>query len=417
MRLLHTADWHLGRSLEGRSRQSEQEHMVDELCAIADDEGIHLVVIAGDVFDSANPPAFAEELFYDALGRLSAGGQRGVLVIAGNHDSPERLCASAPLAMRQSVALLGKPGDMALTAPTGQGPVVASGPGWCEFAFASGPHDTQERVVVAALPYPSQARLDEALVSSIENEQVTRSVYSARVGTAFAAASQMFRTDTVNLAVSHLYVAGGVESESERPVQVGGAYTVDPGALPPNAQYVALGHLHRPQTAGGLHSVRYAGSPLAYSFSEAGQAKSVTLVEASPQQTTWREIHLSAGRPLVRWRATEGLGQVERWCEDGRDSEAWVDLEIHLVSPLTPEELSRLKRLHRGLVIIRPVFAAQEVAAAREEAVDGKPLTQEEQFRRFYAIRRQGAEPAPETVKLFLDMLAEAWDDSGGDGP
>jgi exonuclease SbcD len=414
MRLLHTADWHLGRSLEGRSRRLEQEHMVDELCTLAEDEGVHLVMIAGDVFDSANPPAFAEELFYEALSRLSSSGKRGVLVIAGNHDNPERLCASAPLAVRQNVVLLGKPGDVALVSSAGRGPVAASGPGWCEYAFASGPDGTVERVIVAALPYPSQARLDEALVSTIEDEQATRSAYSARVGAAFAAAAGLFRTDTVNLAVSHLYVAGGVETDSERPVQVGGAYTVDPVALPANAQYVALGHLHRPQAVGGIQSARYAGSPLAYSFSEAGQAKSATLVEASPQQMAWREIHLSAGRPLVRWRATEGLGQVERWCTDGRDAQAWIDLEIHLVSPLTPEELHRLRRLHRGLVTIRPVFAAQEVAAAGEGAADGKALTQEEQFRRFYAMRRQGAEPALETVKLFLDLLAEALDESGG---
>ena len=114
MRLLHTADWHLGRSLEGRSRRPEQEQMVDEICALADAEDVHLVIIAGDVFDSANPPAFAEELFYDALDRLSADGKRGVLVIAGNHDNPERLCASAPLAVRQNVVLLGKPADVTL---------------------------------------------------------------------------------------------------------------------------------------------------------------------------------------------------------------------------------------------------------------------------------------------------------------
>ena len=157
MRLLHTADWHLGRSLEGRSRRPEQEQMVDEICALADAEDVHLVIIAGDVFDSANPPAFAEELFYDALDRLSADGKRGVLVIAGNHDNPERLCASAPLAVRQNVVLLGKPADVTLLSAGKGGPVVDSGPGWCELVFASGPGGTEEKAVVAFVRHGKSA--------------------------------------------------------------------------------------------------------------------------------------------------------------------------------------------------------------------------------------------------------------------
>ncbi|MGI6082445.1 MAG: exonuclease SbcCD subunit D [Limnochordia bacterium] len=413
MRLLHTADWHLGRSLEGRSRRSEQEQMVDEICALADDEDIHLVIIAGDVFDSANPPAFAEELFYDAVDRLSADGKRGVLVIAGNHDNPERLCASAPLAVRQNVVLLGKPGDVALVSPDKNGPVADSGPGWCEYSFASGPDGALERAVVAALPYPSQARLDEALVYSIEDEEVTRDAYSTRVGLAFEAAVKRFRSDAVNLAVSHLYVAGGAEADSERPIQVGGAYTVEAAALPSNAQYVALGHLHRPQGVRDVASARYAGSPLAYSFSEAGQAKSVTLVDVTPKRMNWREIHLSAGRPLVRWRAEGGLEQVEQWIDQGRDAGAWIDLELHLVSPLTPEQVQKLRGLHPGLVSIRPVFAAQEVAASGEDdAAETETLTHEEQFRRFYARQHKGAEPDSQTVELFLELLAEAFDET-----
>ncbi|MET3292747.1 UNVERIFIED_CONTAM: exonuclease SbcD [Brevibacillus sp. OAP136] len=98
MRVLHTADWHFGRLLEGRDRRQEQEAFVTELCAIADERNVDVVLIAGDVYDSVNPPAWAEELFYEALERLSNNGKRGVVVIAGNHDQPERVRAAAPLA-------------------------------------------------------------------------------------------------------------------------------------------------------------------------------------------------------------------------------------------------------------------------------------------------------------------------------
>jgi exonuclease SbcD len=399
MRILHTADWHFGRTLEGRSRLAEQEQFVDELCSVADDTNAQLIVVAGDIFDSANPPAAAEELFYETISRLSVPEKRAVLVIAGNHDNPERLCAAAPLATRQGAVLLGRPGEAPILGAQG-------GPGWCEFGLAG------EQVQVVALPYPSEARLDEALSTAIDDEIRLRAAYSQRIQEVMAASAMSYRGDAVRIAVSHLFAAGGLESESERPIQVGGAFTVQPNAFPAAAQYVALGHLHRPQNLQSQHGhIRYSGSPLAYSFAEAGQTKSVTLVEATPSTLHWQEIHLSAGKPLVRWRATQGFAQVEEWCTEGRDRNAWVELEIHLETPLTPEEVARLKRMHPGLVIIRPIFSAQaQVAVASEDRI-GLPVS--ELFRLFYANRRAGAVPAPETLDLFLELLEHASSESG----
>lgn len=413
MRILHTADWHLGRTLEGRSRSCEQERLMDELCSLVQAEAVQLVVVAGDVFDSVNPPASAEELFYDSLSRLSDGGKRGVLVAAGNHDNPQRLCAAEPLAARQGAVLLGRPGEEPWLPAAGAASVVAGGPGWCEYTFPSGSDGSAEHIVVAVVPYPSEARLDEALVDSIADETESRAAYSARVASAFAAAARQFRPDAIRLAVSHLYAAGGLESDSERPIQVGGAFTVHPSSFPADAQYVALGHLHRAQQVAGREDIRYSGSPLAYSFSEAGQAKSVTLLEATPSQLRWWEVPLSSGRPLVRWEAIHGLAEVERWCSEGRDANAWVDLEIHLESPLTPQELTRLRQLHSGLVNIRPSFAGREEAAVREDDPrQGLPM--DELFRLFYAERRNGAEPAAKTVRLFLALIQEAAGEGDG---
>lgn len=106
MRVLHTSDWHLGRTLEGRPRLPEQEQFFDELVEIATGEKVQLILVAGDVFDTYNPSAEAEELFYDALERLADGGRRAVVAIAGNHDSPERLHAANPLALKHGISLL-----------------------------------------------------------------------------------------------------------------------------------------------------------------------------------------------------------------------------------------------------------------------------------------------------------------------
>lgn len=386
MRVLHTADWHLGRTLEGRSRLPEQEAFLDQLVGVVKDEGIDLVLVAGDVYDSVNPPAAAESLYYDALARLSDNGKRAVAVIAGNHDHPDRVSAATPLAARHGVSLLGMPQgeSVGVTVPR-----------------------TGERAVIAALPYPSEARLNELLHASLDEEGL-RAAYSDRVGRLLRAMSATFRADTVNLAMSHIYVLGGSESESERPIQVGGAYTVQPDALRIGQQYTALGHLHRPQRVNGDETVRYSGSPLAYSFSEAGQAKSVVIFDAKPGiEIQPRELYLTCGRPLVRWICTEGLAEVHRWLDEGRDVSAWIELELSLTESLTMEQIAALRASREGLVQIRPVYPGK---AADEDGLEDRrrgSVPPEELFRRFFRRQNNGAEADEALVRLFLELLGD----------
>jgi exonuclease SbcD len=390
MRILHTADWHLGRTLEGRSRMAEQESLVDELARLVDEERIDLVLIAGDVYDSVNPPAAAEQLFYEALTRLGADGRRPVAVIAGNHDHPDRVTAALPLASRQSIRMVGLP-----TAETLSIPVPSAG----------------QTARLYALPYPSEARLNTVLAEQAD-ERLLQQAYSGKIAALIERQRASFGSDTVNLIMSHLYVAGGRESESERPIQVGGAYTVEAAVFSTAAQYAALGHLHRAQTIRAPIPVRYCGSPIAFSFSEAGQAKSVTVVDVNPgEPARWTEIPLSSGRPLVRWHAAGGIAEVERWVAEGRDSSAWIELHLHVSDALSMEDIHRLRRMHGGIIHIRPVFPERQ----RETRVsDRSGLPIGELFKQFYARQTGGAEPEPELVSLFLDLVKD--DDASGDG-
>ena len=403
MRIIHTSDWHLGRMLEGRSRIEEQVKFIDELCTIVEDEAVDLVLIAGDVFDTVNPPAIAEELFYDALNRLSAEGKRAVVAIAGNHDNPERLCAASPLAVRNGITLYGLPKEVlvpSLLVQSNQGKVVrvAAGQGWVELHIPGCP----DPAIIAMLPYPSESRLNEVLSESLD-EEILRQEYSKRVQQLFATFGRNFRPDAVNLGMSHLFVRGGMESESERPIQLGSAPTVEVEAMPFGAQYVALGHLHRAQAVKGTPvPTRYSGSPLAYSFSETGYAKSVILVEAFPgQPVTTREIFLSAGYPLVKWQAKEGLAQVQRWIDEGKDLNAWIDLEVFVTSALNSQDIHALRRQRERLINIRPVFPEMEQIVA--EARSKLPI--DELFRKFYQDRTGGAEPEQELVSMFLSLI------------
>ncbi|OMD75458.1 exonuclease SbcCD subunit D [Paenibacillus sp. FSL E2-0202] len=382
MRILHTGDWHLGRTLEGRSRQKEQEQFIDELVEIADFHKADLIMMAGDVYDSVNPPAASEQLFYEAAARLTSGG-RPLVVIAGNHDQPERVSSVSPLVLRQGITLVGLPTSEPVTVHAAR---------------------TGEIAKIAALPYPSEARLGELLAGDSGEEEL-RLAYSARVGKLMQLLGREFTPQTVNLAMSHIYVLGGVESDSERPIQVGGAYTVDPSALSCGAQYTALGHLHRAQRVKGEGMIRYSGSPLAYSFSEAGQAKSVTLIDVAPGgEPTFEEIYLRCGRPLVRWSSTGGLQEVYNWLDEGRDATAFIDLEIRLSEAMSMNDIQRLRKSREGIIHIRPIYPQMELEL---EQISRSRMPVQELFRKFYQRQTGGAEPEDRLIELFLQLTEE----------
>lgn len=422
MRILHTSDWHLGRTLEGHSRIPEQREFLEELCVILERESVNLVLIAGDIFDTPNPSAEAENLFYEALDRLSKRGERAVVVIAGNHDSPDRLRAANPLAHKQGIFLLGYPGEgEEVCQPatlTGEGEVaaaqqtmvfmevndeknvckVAGGSGWLELAIPG----CQEHALIAALPYPSEHRLNEVLSKTLEEKDMQKA-YSERVGIALREGAASFRSDTVNLAVSHLYVLGGCSSESEREIQLGGAYVVEPQAMPDKAHYIALGHLHRPQKVGGtIAPCRYSGSPLCYSFSEADQQKEVVLVEALPgKEAQIKSIKLMSGKPMYQKRFAS-YQEALAWCQAEENLNAWVHMEIETTEPLTNTQVEQLNKAHPGIIFCRVILPGVE--SDDQEGQRLSELSLSERFARFVA-RETGALPDEELVNLFLELV------------
>lgn len=407
MRILHTSDWHLGRTLEGRSRFPEQVEFIDQLCDIAEQERAQLVLVAGDVFDTYNPSAEAEQLFFSAMERLAAGGERAAVVIAGNHDSPDRIRAATPLALKHGISLLGYPGEQPPAGrSSGRVHVVRAGRGWLEIALPG----AAETAVVYTLPYPSESRLNEILSEDLD-EAVQQLAYSARIERAFQEAGQAFRRDTVNLVAGHIFVAGGWESESERQIQLGGALAVEPHALPAGAQYIALGHLHRPQEVRGAPvPCRYSGSPLAYSFSEADQQKEVVIIDAAlggPTRVT--PVKLTRGKPLKRWSAAS-LQEVHAWCGEAKNLECWVDLEVRAEQPLTAAQVAELRRIHPGIVNVRVILPELAVQGTERRLSE---MSLAEQFKLF-CMRERGVGPSTELLDLFLRLANEGEGDSDG---
>ncbi len=411
MRILHTSDWHLGKSLEQISRIDEQKEFIDFMVRTVEEQRIDLILIAGDIYDTYNPSAAAEELFYEAVDRLNGKGKRPVIVIAGNHDNPERLCAASPLAYKNGIILLGYPasdaGDYKINSESIR--VADSGPGWLELCVPGFDY----HAVLLTLPYPSESRLEEVLTVQADQSALQKA-YSEKIGSILSNLSTKFREDTVNLVVSHLFLLGGKESDSERTLQVGGALTVNPGVMPENAHYAALGHLHRAQEI--RHApcpVFYSGSPLAYSFSEAEHSKAVYIIDAVPgEKAVITPVYLDCGKPLRRWVAEEGIAQAIQWCEEGRDKNAWVDLEIITDRIFTTEEQRTLRMLHPGIINIRPRLKQEEGETISPETREGKKM--DELFRDFYRYR-MGADIPDELMEVFIEIMNENMNGGGTD--
>ncbi|NUT94153.1 MAG: exonuclease SbcCD subunit D [Saccharothrix sp.] len=249
MRLLHTSDWHVGRTFHGRDLLAEQEAVLGGLADLVSDEDVDVVLVAGDLFDRAVPNAEAIAVCTRVLERIRAAGAQ-VVVTPGNHDSAARLGLFGGFAAAGGLHLRTRVADL-------HEPVL--------FADAHGP------VAVYGIPFLEPETARHALGVEGKGHEAVLTEAMRRVREDLAG-----RADTRSVVLAHAFVTGGEPSESERTIAVGGVQDVPAGVFA-GVDYVALGHLHGQQTL--ADHLRYSGSPMAYSFSESQQVKSVWLVD------------------------------------------------------------------------------------------------------------------------------------------
>ena len=398
MKILHTADWHLGKKLEGYSRLDEQKIIMEQINTIADEYKVDLVLICGDVFDSVNPPAEAEQLFYKSLQELSKGGERVISIIPGNHDSPNRLVAPSPLSFSQGIIILDKPAFDIKPRPLGSHGIVDSGQGFLEMEING------ENVVLLPLPYPSESRLNTVL-GEIKEERDYQKKYSQKVGEIFSRLQTNYRKDTINIAMSHIFVDGGEESDSERPIQVGGGMAVRKNHLPAQAQYIALGHLHRGQAVSRKRNAHYAGSPLQYSASEMNHSKSVRIMEITPETKTdeidIEKVKLKNPKPIETW-VVEGMEGAREKLKQNQERDVWAYLKIKNSESLLQSDIKEIKNLKRDLLSIEPLTPEE---FEREKQADfNQNLDIEELFEKFYRKEKE-TNPGEEVMDMFMKIV------------
>lgn len=406
MKILHTSDWHLGKKLESFSRHAEQVDVLSEICQIADIEKIDLVLIAGDIFDTFNPPVESVELFYKTLKKLCKNGRRPVIVIAGNHDSPDRIEAPDALALEDAIIFAGYPDIQIRNFKNESGvELLQSDKGFIELKLP----DYQYPVRIILSPYANQFRLKKFLGVENEEEEL-RTVLEHRWN---FLSENYCNQKGVNLFCGHLFFIeenGEIpeEPDDEKPIlHIGGSQAIFSRNLPENLQYAALGHLHRKQIVSQKPCpVVYCGSPLSYSFSEAGQRKYVGVVEAEPEkETKFNFIELLKGKSLVRKRFCDVEEAID-WLKENPDK--LVELTIVSNDYLSASDKKRLYNCHENIISLIPETNIPENIRQEKQNID-LSKNMKELFEEYF-ISKHGQKPDSGIINLFNEMLSETGD-------
>jgi len=408
MKLLHTSDWHLGKRLEDFSRIEEQQAVLQEICEIADREQVNAVIVAGDLFDTFNPPTEAVDLFYRTLKRLTNNGKRPVIAIAGNHDSPDRIEAPDPLARECGIIFTGYPNSIVPQFELESGlKVLHSAEGFLELQLPG----TSVPLRLLLTPYANEFRL-KTYLGHENSEEELRSVLQEKWQ---ELATKYCDENGVNVLVTHLFVMkkGGEmpeEPADEKPIlHVGGAQVIYSANIPNQIQYTAIGHLHRMHQVDSVPCpVYYGGSPLSYSFAEANQKKYVLLIDAEPgKDAQVRELELTKGKKLLRKRA-EGMEDALQWLNENPDCLA--ELTMVTDTYMTAQERKQLNSSHNGIITIIPeVKNAAGLTSGSKKSID-LTRSMEELFTDYFK-HSKGQEPNAELMSLFTELLAEEEED------
>jgi DNA repair protein SbcD/Mre11 len=323
-RVLHTADWHLGKMLGEHSREEEHRRFLSFLLDTIREHSVDLLIIAGDVFDAANPAQSAAAQYYNFLSALFRQGGCSVVIVAGNHDSPAHL--EAP---RQILKALGAH-------------VVGALPESPSGALVPLPNADSPCLVVTAVPFlrDRDLRTGQSGQSAAEIQRALVEGIKRRYDEVAAAAKPWTDRGVPLLATGHLTVVGSRVSDSEREIHVGGLGAVSPTSFSDAFAYVALGHLHRPQAAGSRETVRYAGSPIPLSFSEAQDRKELRLLDfAEGKLLAQAPLEIPVFRPLAQITATrDSLEElVTNYQPQAADLTAWVEVVVE--DPVPGENL------------------------------------------------------------------------------
>lgn len=402
MKILHTSDWHLGKKLEQFSRHEEQIEVLHEIEEIANKNKVDAILIAGDIFDTFNPPVESLELLYKSLRRLSLQGKRPIIAIAGNHDSPDRIESPDALAKELGIFLIGYPETEISPFKNDAGlEITQSAPGFIEFLIPG--QNAPLRILTT--PYANEYRLkkmfpcdddDKQLIDYLKEDWETK-------------AEKYCDNKGINILVSHMLFMGRnsevpEESEEEKSIlHIGGLGAIPSDIIPKQIQYTALGHIHGFMNLDKEKNIIYSGSPLQYSFSEAGREKSITIANINPgEKANIEKTPLISGKQLVRKHFTS-VDDCLVWLNNNPD--CLLEISVETDTYLTAEERKNILTAHEGIISLIPQPRNKDNINTNQSSVDiQKDITS---LFKDYFKSKKGQEPNEEIIDLFNEIKSK----------
>jgi len=397
MKILHTSDWHLGKKLESLSRIEEQREVMKEILEIAERESVDVVLIAGDIFDTYNPSTEAEELYYKTIKRLSRDGSVPVIVIAGNHDSPERIDAPRPLAVENGIIVVGEPNQKLSKFKTEKGiELIKSDENFLELKLPNG----RKNLRIITVPYTNELRAKEYLESEKGDEGLRKYLRERWK----KLSERYFDKKGVNILIGHLLISERFDSlpeepEGEKPIfKAGLKEMLLINDLPDGLDYVALGHLHRYQVVFfDKYPIVYSGSPLAYGLSESEQDKFVVIVDFNKNPTELKPIMLKKAKKIYRKRFNS-INDALDWLKDNQN--CFVEITIKIKEYISSDDRKKLLNAHNGIIAIIPEIETEE--KQYDYTLINKDI--DELFKEFFK-RETGKNPNDEIMEIFKEIV------------
>ncbi|MBW4627305.1 MAG: exonuclease subunit SbcD [Brasilonema octagenarum HA4186-MV1] len=386
MRLIHTSDWHLGRRLKGEDRTPEIAAALDELLNQAKTLEVDAVLVAGDIYDVPNPSAEAEQVAYNFFSQLKEAKIPAVM-IAGNHDSAFRLDGIAKILSYIGVKALGRPqkankgGVIHLDTPSG-------------------------KLCVGAMPFASERKLLKYDDLWDKDDVEQRQHYRFQVQKLLANLATNFRDDSVNVVMAHMTIEGVKCAGSEVDFYTRDSYILPGQMLPPTAQYIALGHIHKPQQISNAAPTYYSGSLIQVDFGEAEEQKGFNLIDVEPSRPAKVEFKpIRIQKPLKVIKCHEG--NLEETLEENREHPGFLKVIVELNVPkMGLAEMVR--KVCPQTLIIEPKYPKNE-QDKRVELPEDYQFDAIEEFRQYY-LQHQGVEVPPAVLAAFEELHQEMSD-------
>jgi len=331
LKILHTSDWHLGQSFMGKSRQEEHKVFLEWLLVTIEEENIDVLIVAGDIFDTGTPPNYALELYYNILIKLANSLCKYIVITAGNHDSIATLKAPKELLKSLNIYVI-------TTGDEEENQLIDI-------------YDKEKlQAIICAVPFlrDSTIRKSQSAQTLNDKEKALSLGIKEHYNNIYIDAKKI--SDTVPLiATGHLTTVGAKSSDSEREIYIGGTLDIDSQFLGENFDYVALGHLHENQKVGTEH-IRYSGSPIPLSFSEANSQKKVNIITLNAKNIDVKEIDIPLHRTLLVFRGD--LESITSELKNITDKESWIEIHLKDKNPFDANREIRNLADELGLIIL-----------------------------------------------------------------